>query len=58
MAKKVSNLFITIKNAKNSGILKEPFRVKDVNAACNGLLAKSPSIMKPIYCRVKILPGC
>ncbi len=45
MAKKISKLFMTIKNAKDSEILIEPFRVSDVNAACNGLLMKSPSFL-------------
>ena len=40
-----SNIFEGIKLAVQNGKLKEPFSVRDVNAFCDNLLAKSPSFL-------------
>lgn len=40
-----SKIFEGIKLAIQNGKLKEPFRVRDVNAFCDNLLAKSPSFL-------------
>lgn len=45
MKKGSSKLFAQIKQAVSSGALKQPFTVADVNNACNGLLAKSPTFL-------------
>ena len=42
---KKSNIYLTILNYVNSGVLKQPFYVSDVNNNCNGLFNKSPSFL-------------
>ncbi len=42
---KKSKIYLTILNYVNSGVLKQPFNVSDVNERCNGLLNKSPSFL-------------
>ncbi|WP_445712108.1 hypothetical protein [Flavobacterium sp.] len=44
MAKK-SKIVTEINNALANGKLKQPFNVNEVNIACNGILAKSPSFL-------------
>ncbi len=43
--KRKSLIFETIFNSYLSGILTEPFSVKDINRFCNNLLIKSPTFI-------------